>query len=145
MIKATTSSSRFCTKQSLVHHRGLARQKPQPKMEKEYSPQRRRALSSEYFLTTTLYSASSAVMRKNPKTIKIAILASIKSNTCNCGFSRKGIFSHDRRGRGAAKSARKRLDPGKVETFRYRSIVRLLKPYLDAVLSPPHWKKLTNF
>jgi hypothetical protein len=34
-------------------------------------------------------------MRKNPKTIKIAILASIKSNTCNCGFSRKGIFSHD--------------------------------------------------
>jgi hypothetical protein len=36
-------------------------------------------------------------MRKNPKTIKIAILASIKSNTCNCGFSRKGIFSHDLR------------------------------------------------
>jgi len=40
---------------------------------------------------------TSAVMRKNPKTIKIAILASIKSNTCNCGFSRKGIFSHDPR------------------------------------------------
>jgi hypothetical protein len=40
--------------------------------------------------------AEALVVRKNSKIIKIANLASMKSNTCNCWFSRKGIFSHDR-------------------------------------------------
>ncbi|MEE8257944.1 MAG: hypothetical protein V3R60_08665, partial [Acidobacteriota bacterium] len=38
-------------------------------------------------------SAYSAVVRKNSKTIKIAKSASMKSNTYNCSFWRKGIFS----------------------------------------------------
>jgi len=33
-------------------------------------------------------------MRKNPKTIKFAKLASTNSNTCNGDFCEKGIFSH---------------------------------------------------
>jgi len=40
------------------------------------------------------FSAASAVMRKNSKTIKIAKSASKKSNTYTCTFWRNGIFSH---------------------------------------------------
>jgi len=43
------------------------------------------------------FSAYSAVVRKNSKTIKIAKSAAMKSNTYNCSFWRKGIFSHDLR------------------------------------------------
>jgi len=41
-----------------------------------------------------LSALASAVVRKNSKTIKIAKSASMKSNTYNCSFWRKGIFSH---------------------------------------------------
>ncbi len=43
-----------------------------------------------------VFIAETLVVRKNSKTIKISNLASTKSNTCNCRFSRNGIFSHDR-------------------------------------------------
>jgi hypothetical protein len=63
-------------------------------------------------------------MRKNPKTIKIAILASIKSNTCNCGFSRKGIFSHD-----LCLCGEEGLGHCTAEALRARSKELLLKKY----------------
>jgi len=36
-------------------------------------------------------------VRKNSKTIKIEKFAAMKSNTYNCSFWQKGIFSHDLR------------------------------------------------
>jgi len=44
-----------------------------------------------------VFTAETQDVRKNSKTIKIAKSASTKTNTYNCSFRRKGIFSHDRR------------------------------------------------
>jgi hypothetical protein len=60
---------------------------PQPKKNNKDSSRRRRKVS--FVLRNTL---TSAVKRKNSKTVIIAKPASMKSNSCNCSLLKKGIF-----------------------------------------------------